>query len=46
MFQKWCRLDYHDILGLSHVLEIIAQGKNTLVKIMGLRVGIAWNLVG
>ena len=43
--QAWGRTDRHGLFGLSRTLEIIAQSKTTLVKIIGLGVGIAWNLV-
>ena len=43
--KRWCRIDCHDLSGLSCVPEIIAQDKKTLVEIMGLGVRIAWNLV-
>ena len=42
----WCRTDCHDLSKLSCALEIIVQGKNALVEIIGDKVRIAWKLVG
>ena len=42
----WRRTDRHCLSGLSRMSENNAQGKKTLVEIMGLRVKIAWNLEG
>ena len=46
IMKVWCRTDHHGLPELSRAPKVIAQDKNALIEIMGLRVGIAWNLAG
>ena len=46
IMKVWCRTDHHGLPELSRAPKVIAQDKNALIEIMGVRVGIAWNLAG